>query len=463
MDDQYSFINIDSLLFQFALQTRELSKKKNEINQQIKVCRADIVEKSSYIETIHKNINKLEEEIRVKQSTLTHNKANAKSMKVTNRLLHQYEQTLKEELESRKANYNHDMEVYEERIANYRKTFQSHKQYYCQSPLAQNLLMLRAEKEEIESRIKACDDEITLKQKELDHLTALSSSSTEELPVSISIQQPIKEPEKQLDPHTGDGDPSTDISSLHLNQTKNGHETSVEANADEIQEANKVQHTTTCSPVPEDASSGLRSYHQLDEQRWQDEMHTEEQEQETEPDGQEQQSIVSDTEAAVEQEILGEMVAVEEEQPLSKEDKRLTAFQQSPSQETNPESSSATVKAVPSTPVFPFNFSPGSSPHPWNADAKSPAFPFSLNCDTSIPGFSGFDVGSAQDEDSSFAFTGSFFNKKKTAESKGSSCPEFLFGQPEQSEDFQFTFTSKSPRTTDKGNSRNDLPFSFNF
>lgn len=62
-------------------------------------------------------------------------------------------------------------EVYEERIASYRKIFRSHKEYYCQNPLAQKLLMLQAEKEEIESRIKACDVEITVKQKELDHFT----------------------------------------------------------------------------------------------------------------------------------------------------------------------------------------------------------------------------------------------------------------------------------------------------
>lgn len=62
-------------------------------------------------------------------------------------------------------------EVYEERIASYRKIFRSHKEYYCQNPLAQKLLTLQAEKEEIESRIKACDDEITVKQKELDHFT----------------------------------------------------------------------------------------------------------------------------------------------------------------------------------------------------------------------------------------------------------------------------------------------------
>lgn len=42
------------------------------------VCRANIAERRSYIETVHRNIKKLEEEIRVKQSTGKHNKANAK-------------------------------------------------------------------------------------------------------------------------------------------------------------------------------------------------------------------------------------------------------------------------------------------------------------------------------------------------------------------------------------------------
>lgn len=66
---------------------------------------------------------------------------------------------------------NPTRDVYEERIASYWKIFQSHKEYYCQHPLAQKLLTLQAEKEEIESRLKACDDQITVKQKELKVLT----------------------------------------------------------------------------------------------------------------------------------------------------------------------------------------------------------------------------------------------------------------------------------------------------
>lgn len=62
-------------------------------------------------------------------------------------------------------------QVFEERIASYRKTFQEHKGYYLQNPLAEKLLLLQAEKEEIECRIKAWDEQISMKQKKLDHLT----------------------------------------------------------------------------------------------------------------------------------------------------------------------------------------------------------------------------------------------------------------------------------------------------
>ncbi|KAM6978434.1 uncharacterized protein LKV04_013842 [Tautogolabrus adspersus] len=434
MNDHYSFDEIESLLFQFALQTRELSQKKNEINQQIQVCRADIAERKSYIETIQRNTKKLDEEIIVKQSTLMHNKACAKSIKATNSLLLQYEQTLKEELESRRDRYKHDMDVYEEKIASYKKTFQSHKDYYCQNPHAKKLLALQAEKEEIESRIKACDDQITMKQKELDNLSGseANSSSTEKPSDSISVQQPITEPEKQLDPQTEDSDSSIDLSSLHLNQTKvlgpaDDHEISVEVSAEENCEENDVQDTGMRSPVQEEEeeeSNGMASCQQL-------------------------------------------YVAEEREQAPSGEQTGPSAF---PTQERNPQLSPATVKAAPSTPTFPFNFSPASSPRQGTSDTKSPAFLFSLNPDPSTPGFSGFgfDVGSAQDEDSSFAFTSPFFNEKVTCFElqvctfffTGS---DFLFGQPEQSEDFQFAFTAKSPPTTKKDNPADDFTFSFNF
>ncbi|XP_033990308.1 uncharacterized protein LOC117485744 isoform X3 [Trematomus bernacchii] len=411
MNDQYSLNNIDSLLFQFALQTRELSQKKNEIEQQIKICRADTAERRSCIQTIHSEIQKLEEGIRVKQSTVIHNKANAKSMKATNSLLLQYEQSLKTELENGKDSYNRDIEVYEQRIASYRKIFQSHKEYYYQNPLAQILLGLRAEKEEIESRIMDSDDQITMKQKQLDHLTGpvIDSSSPEKLPDSVSDQHPIAQAEKQLDPQAEDESSSIDISSLHLNQTKSGHTTSVEANDEDFSEENEVQYTTTCSSSPEKENDELWSSHPLDEQIPQDEMHTEEQE--TGQEDQVLQTNVSDVGEGVEADVGKEDSSDEEQPPSDNED--LGAFHQT-STETHPQSSVAERTAVFSTPAFPFNFSPAACPQPGSTDAKSPAFLFSLHSDPSTPGFSGFgfDVGMSQEEDSSFAFTSPFFNEK---------------------------------------------------
>ncbi|CAK6954039.1 protein SIX6OS1 isoform X2 [Scomber scombrus] len=465
MNQQLSLSNIDSLLFQTVLQTRELSQQKNEINQQIKVHRADIADRRFSIETVHGGIKKLEEEIRAKQSTGKHNKANAKSMKTTNSLLLQYEHTLKAELESAKASYNRDMEVYEERISSYRNIFQSHKEYYCQNPLAQKLLTLQAKKEEIECRIRSCDGQIALKQMELENLTDLpvNSSSAETLPDSVSGQQPITEPEKDLDPQTEDDfDSSIDMSSLHLNQSQiwqDGDKEAAEANAEEVHDENEAQDAPACSVSQEEATNEkyMWSYQQLGEQSRQDEIHAEEQEQGTGPGNQEKHPAVSEVKETIEDMDMEERVAAEEEQVPSEEDNEgHAAFSQ--------EIQSATVKTVPSTPTFPFNISPGSSPHQGTSDTKSPAFLFALDSGPSMPGFSGFgfDMGSPQDEDSPFPFTSSFLSDKKTTESK-SSGPNFLFDQPEQSEDFQFAFTSKSPQTTKRGNSSDDFPFSFNF
>ncbi|KAG8000716.1 hypothetical protein GBF38_017188 [Nibea albiflora] len=386
------------------------------------VLRAGITERKSCIETLHRDIEKLQEDIRVKQSTVIHNKENAKSMKATNGLLLQYEQRLKEELESGKAGYMRDI---------------------------------------------------------------------------VSGQQAIKEPEKQLDPHTEeDSDSSIDISSLHLNQTEiseDGRETSVDANAEKIHKENKDQDASICSPFPGETTNKLWSS-QLDEQRCQDVVHAEEEDQETEPRDQVLDSTVSEVEEVVEQEEMEERVAVDEEQAPGKEhNEELAAFPESSPQRTNPQPSPETAKAVSSTATFPFDFSPGRSPHQGTSDTKSPAFLFSLNSEPSTPGFFGlgFDVGPSQDEvrteqkgirdeteiivfwfwnyfqvslqDSSFAFPGSFFNEKKTTESKSSSSSDFLFGQPEQSEDFQFVFNHKSPQTPNKDNTGDDFPFSFNF
>ncbi|AWP12999.1 putative protein SIX6OS1 [Scophthalmus maximus] len=438
MNRQDPLNSVDSLLCQAALQTRELSQKKNGINQQIKVCRADIAERRSLVEALHGTIKTLEEEIRAKQSTVVHHRANAKR------------------------------EVYEERIARYRKIFLSNKEYYCQSPLAQKLLSLQAEKEEIECRIKACDDQITRTQTELDRLTvtAVTTSSAEKLPDSVTGQQPTNEPEKQLDPQP-DSDSAIDTFCLHLNQTKSGHEVSGEASAGDIPEEHMVQDAPACRAHPEEAGTELWSHEQLDEQSWPDEMQTNEQEKETELEHQvlEQQSNVSEVEEAVGDKVEETADTDEDQTPSEKDNEGLADFLQSSSQGSNCQSCLAKTTTAPSTPAFPFNLSPNSSPHGGTSDTKSPAFLFSLNSDPSTPGFSGFgfDMGTSDAEDTSFGFTGSFFNEKKTAESKSSSGPEFLFEQSAQDEDFQFAFNFKSPQATNKEKTRDGFPFSFNF
>ncbi|KAL6100700.1 uncharacterized protein ACO6RY_07785 [Pungitius sinensis] len=464
MNEQFSLNHIDRLLFQFALQTRELSQKKNEISQQIKVCRVDTAERRSSIDAMQRNIQKLEEEIRAKQSTVTHNKANVKSMKATNALLLQYEQTLKADLESRNTSYNHDLEVHEERMASCRKTFQSHKEYYCKNPLAQKLLTLQTEKEEIESRIRVCDDQIAMKQKELVQLTgpAVNSFLPEKPPASAPGQPPTAEPEKQPDTQTEEeSNSSIDISSLDLNQAKNGDATCVEANTEETCEENKAQYSSACRPSS--AESELWSCQPLDEQKQPDEMHTNEQDgEESRQDDHVLQSAASA--APQEVEVEAPEVATDEEPSQSEDDNEGLAAGPS-SQDRNPQSAPVGMTAVPSSPTFPFTFSPASPPRQGTSDAKSPAFLFSLNSDPSTPAFSGFgfDAGSSLEEESPFAFTCPFFNEKKTSEPKSSTCPEFLFGQPEQSEAFKFPFQSPNPRTTDKENTREDFPFSFNF
>ncbi|XP_068602637.1 uncharacterized protein [Brachionichthys hirsutus] len=289
------------------------------------------------------------------------------SMRTTKERLRQYEQALKEEAESRTASYKHDMRIYGERITSYREVFRSHEDYHCQSPMAQNLLVLMADKQEIDSRIKAWDDEIARKQKELARLS---------------------------------------------------------------------------------------------EEAWRDERRREEQDQEGVSGDQEQRCAA---EEATEQQEMEEGADLEEEEAPSKEDEGLAAFPQPLSQETKPHSPPAAVNSGPSTPGFQFSFSPNSSPQQGTSDGKRPAFAFSLNSGPSTPGFSGFDLGSSQDEDSSFNFTGSFFNEKKNNESKSSGCPEFLFSQQEQSDDFQFAFSATSPQTTYKDNTGDEFPFSINF
>lgn len=454
MSEEDMLKNIDSLLFQCALQTRELSQKKNEINQQIQVYKAETSKAKSNIEKHKKEIERLDEDIKVKENTLTQNKAIAKSMKSTNSMLLHYEQTLKVELESRKAGYNHDREEYENRIASYRATFQSHKEYYYNNPLAQKLLGLQAENREIETRIKGYDDEIVSKQKELDSLTApvVNISSPEKHSESISDLL-SEEPEKQQEEPEED----TDQFPQH-SQTKQAPTLSEEVNAEEIEDA----HNTSTSSLPnEQVNTG--GSQEINEEIHQEEAILEDADQEAVPRDKdlEQQFTVLEIEQAMEEE-MDEGGAVEQDQATKKESsEHLTSLNQAFLQRTSCQSSPARPKADLTTPTFPFTFSPGSSPQIPDLQ-QSPAFSFNLHSEPSTPAFFGF--GIAQEEDSASPFTSSFFGEKKTTESKTSM--EFLFNQPVPSEDFQFSFNTKSPdksRSNKNEGQGDEFPFSFNF
>ncbi|KAI5618624.1 hypothetical protein C0J50_21823 [Silurus asotus] len=120
-----------------ALETRELDQKKDDLTQQIQMYRVNIQEKGKCIEESHKAIKKLEEDIQQKENTV-------KCCK---------------DIVKRK--------MFQERIENYWKIFQQHKEEYLRNPLATKLLKIHSENEEIERRIQATEDEIIAKEKAL--------------------------------------------------------------------------------------------------------------------------------------------------------------------------------------------------------------------------------------------------------------------------------------------------------
>ncbi|XP_014859249.1 PREDICTED: uncharacterized protein LOC106927887 isoform X1 [Poecilia mexicana] len=492
MKEQHLLDNIDSLVFQFAVKTREASQKKNGIQKQIKECRTLITEKKSCIEAIQGYIKNLEEEIKVKQSTVTSNKEKAKSMKVTNSLLRQYEQTLKTELENRKSSYDHDQEVYEERFASYLQTLQSYKETYFQNPIAQKLLLLQAEIGEIESQIKHCDDCMMMKKKEVEHLTDpdATSYSMEKLPDGVLGEHHTAEEQSEQTKE----DCSIDMSYIDMNQATSDHEPAAEVNTEEMSEENEPQDPTSCFTASDKSNEELWSLQLSDESGPQEDMHSEAEEAEMsqeeqlngrartmkkveeieeaqghqELDAQSQREGETGTDQQVQVPTLSDPEEVQKDNmqdkaPDAEDHQEANSFLQT-SQEANLQALSSTETSVFSTPTFTFNFSPTSFHRQGTPDSKSSAFALNLNSNVSIPGFPGFgfDVGPSQEEESSFAFSGSFFNDKKATDAKSSSSTEFLFDQPEQSEDFQFDFTSKSPQSSKK-NSKDEFPFSFSF
>ncbi|XP_077472863.1 uncharacterized protein LOC144086699 isoform X2 [Stigmatopora argus] len=178
---------IDNILFQLASEARELTQRKNDINQEIEVNKTKIARRRTCIETTRADIKTLKENADMKQNNLNHNRALAKSMKVTQGMLLQYERTLKLELENIKANYNNEKDVYEEKMASYRKLFHDHQMPY--------VLNIQVQNDDMESSFTASQDEVTtVNVKEAGRRACVTDFS---VPRSTSDE----DPECELHPH----------------------------------------------------------------------------------------------------------------------------------------------------------------------------------------------------------------------------------------------------------------------
>ncbi|XP_054642317.1 uncharacterized protein LOC129187291 isoform X2 [Dunckerocampus dactyliophorus] len=446
--------NIDSLLCQLVIEVRELSVKKTQIDRQIEVCKADIAERRTDNQRTRKNIDNLDEDIELKQNTLKHNRAVAKSMKATQALLLQYERTLITELESVKVNYSNDKEVYAEKIASYSKLLQSHEKPFAQKLKAYNV--------DMDSRIKACHDQVTIKAKEGGHLTDTSpSSSSSKKPADSDPEQlPTAELDKETENVSVD-DSATVITSVSLDEIKkrwqSGPEAAADGNIEEMDTEREAQEWPSCSA---DETRSNKQIVRLNPQTEEStEMHHKEAEdQETGTVSTAKKAAVSEVVEGAEEE-MEERTAEQEQDPANEGNGDQVTLHEVP----HPPSSSALAGTVPVTPMLRFNFSPACSPIQETSDTKSPAFTFSLNSNPCTPGFSsfGFDVVSSCDEDLSFPFGSSVFSEKENVEPQSGGL-DFLFKQTEQSEDFQFAFASKSPAAS-KAKTMDEFPFSFNF
>ncbi|XP_061083013.1 uncharacterized protein LOC133116985 isoform X2 [Conger conger] len=127
-----------------------------------------------------------------------------------------------------------------------------------------------------------------------------------------------------------------------------------------------------------------------------------------------------------------------------------------------PQSPPARMKAVPTTPTFSLHASPAQS----SGQYKSPTFLFSMSTTPETPGFSGFDcsfdMGSPKEEDMPFSFTSSYFDNRKSSDSKS---PGFLIDQMESQaeEEFELFFSTKSPNQSSAGQEQSEANDEFTF
>ncbi|XP_028846314.1 uncharacterized protein LOC114796456 isoform X2 [Denticeps clupeoides] len=432
MDGQNVLANLNTLLVQLALQTRELSQKKEEQEEQIQIFQARVHEKKAYIEETRKAIDKLEGDIVHLQNTAQRCKESGRSLKRAYGLLLQYEKSLEAELGERRESCSRDVRVHQERTEDYREVLQKHREQYCRHPLAERLVAVQAENEQTEQRIRACEDQIAAAARQLQEPREAAGSSAA-------------------------ADRASDAcSTMHLDSERPLGPAKAEM---EIQKIQKIQ-TDIQKPSPE--SSDLRNDHTgtvdedvLVESRGNADLRNTEETVElgSQQVGESQQDVGVVVPSDAEQ-----MPRPSEEEQSSEGD---VCFYTPP----------ARMKAAADTPTFSANATPNCSPGRCEGTEKSPAFVFSLSSSSTTPGFSrfdcGFDVGSPTgEEDTPFSFTSSYFSEKKPPESKFSGFP-FDNVESRSEDEFQFSFTPKSPLKSptneEKGGSGDAFPFSFNF
>ncbi|KAI7808704.1 protein SIX6OS1 [Triplophysa rosa] len=445
---------LDNLLFQLGIETRELGQRRDDVKQQIQIFESSIQEKKDYINTTQKTVRKLDEDIQQKQATVKFIRENTKNHQQTGSLLLQYEKTLEAELEKRRDSYNQDMTIFQERIESYRSVFQQHKDRYCMSSLAQKLLQVQAKNEEIEKRIRVTESQITEKERELtaalgvDDPVALSKAAECNRQENEALQTDNNE---EVDCHQ---DPEM--------------QTAAEDGSDPtmiVEEFSEEKPSKTAGS--EDMSEcDTEMFHYSSWQK------TDSAGDQINEGGQKQSEEVNEQVKT----SSGSEVTVEtlEENGGGDVDKTKADILEDTTSEgvICPPPSPARMKAVLTTPTFSLNNSPVGSPgRPDISESKSPAFVFSVNSAPSTPAFSrlacDFDMGSTAEEASPFTFTSSYFSDKKSPGS-GAKFSGFLFDEGENhQEEFSFSFSSDSTQqnsSTQQTEGPDDsFPFTFSF
>ncbi|XP_016324832.1 formin-E-like [Sinocyclocheilus anshuiensis] len=332
------------------------------------------------------------------------------------------------------------MKIFQERMESYRNVFQQYKDRYCQNSLAQKLLKIQAEKEKIERRIRAMEEQILEKEREL--MAALG----EDEPDTDAADSKCKDndaPQTENSESFDEMDPIMQRPEEYADEHMVAEDAS-EENKDKIAES-ESQTDTLC--------------HDL----WTKNKTGEDQMQEGDPKQSEEEGNMNVSCAS---ELMVEM--------SEKEEDHLEATTADVQEDTEseggicPPPTPARIKATPTTPIFSLNNSPSSSPVRQEiSDTKSPAFVFSMNSGPSTPAFSKLGCDFAAEKASPFTFTRSYFSDKKSP----GSAPKFsgfLFDEAEsRQEEFSFSFGTESPRqnssTQDTAGSADSFPFSFSF